>query len=220
MSGPSLRERMKRQTRQLIADTAFTLFAERGFEGTPVAAIARQAGVSEATVFNYFPAKEDLVYSAMRGFEADLLAAVRERPPGQPALDAIRDYMLTRKGLLASPDPAAADRLRALSRIITMSPALRARERQIYDEATSALAALIAAETSAGPEAVEPWVIANALMGVHRALVGYVRGRILAGADPAALAEETRSQTRKAFAALERSLSRDTRVDPGRADQA
>ena len=197
---------MKQQTRQLIADTAFTLFAERGFEGVPVAEIARQAGVSEATVFNYFPAKEDLIYGRMRGFEADLLAAVRERPPGQPVLDAVREYLLTRKGLLANPDPEAGARLRALSRIVTASPALRARERQIYDEATSALADLIAAETSAGPDAVEPWVIANALTGVHRALVGYVRRRILAGADPSALAEETRSQTRKALDALEQGL--------------
>lgn len=197
---------MKQQTRQLIADTAFTLFAERGFEGVPVAEIARQAGVSEATVFNYFPAKEDLIYGRMRGFEADLLAAVRERPPGQPVLDAVREYLLTRKGLLANPDPEAGARLRALSRIVTASPALRARERQIYDEATSALADLIAAETSAGPDAVEPWVIANALTGVHRALVGYVRRRILAGADPSALAGETRSQTRKALDALEQGL--------------
>lgn len=197
---------MKQQTRQLIADTAFTLFAERGFEGVPVAEIARQAGVSEATVFNYFPAKEDLIYGRMRGFEADLLAAVRERPRGQPVLDAVREYLLTRKGLLANPDPEAGARLRALSRIVTASPALRARERQIYDEATSALADLIAAETSAGPDAVEPWVIANALTGVHRALVGYVRRRILAGADPSALAEETRSQTRKALDALEQGL--------------
>jgi AcrR family transcriptional regulator len=207
MTGPPLRERMKQQTRQLIAETAFSLFAERGFEGVPVAEIARQAGVSEATVFNYFPAKEDLIYSGMQGFEADLLAAVRDRRPGQPVLDAVRAYLLTRKGLLADSSPEAGARLRTLSRIVTASPALRSRERQIYDEATGALADLIAAETSAGPDAVEPWVIANALTGVHRALVGYVRSRILAGADPAALAEDTRSQTRRAFAALEQDLS-------------
>ena len=50
--GFGLRERKKQQTRQLIADTARTLFAGRGFEAVTVAEIARAADVSEATVFN------------------------------------------------------------------------------------------------------------------------------------------------------------------------
>ena len=58
-----LRERKKRQTRQLLADTARRLFSERGFEQVSVAEIARAADVSAATVFNYFPTKEDLVFS-------------------------------------------------------------------------------------------------------------------------------------------------------------
>jgi AcrR family transcriptional regulator len=61
MSQPSgLRERKKRQTRQLIADTARRLFAERSFEDVTVAEVAGAADVAEATVFNYFPTKEDL----------------------------------------------------------------------------------------------------------------------------------------------------------------
>src|SRR6516165_949039 len=62
-----LRERKKQRTRELISDTARKLFAERGFERVSVAEIARAAEVSGATVFNYFPTKEDLVFS---GFEA------------------------------------------------------------------------------------------------------------------------------------------------------
>ena len=64
-----LRERKKLRTRQLIAETARRLFAEHGFEAVPVTAIAREAEVSEATVFNYFPTKEDLVYGRMEAFE-------------------------------------------------------------------------------------------------------------------------------------------------------
>src|ERR671934_1691871 len=79
-----LRERKKQQTRQLIAETARRLFAERGFERVTVAEIARAADVSEQTVFNYFPTKEDLVYWRLESFEQELLAAVRDREPGEP----------------------------------------------------------------------------------------------------------------------------------------
>ena len=44
------------------------------------------------------------------------------------------------------------------------------------------LAALIAEETGAGPDDVEPFVVAHALLGVHRSLIEYVRRRVVAGA--------------------------------------
>src|SRR5437764_14964145 len=56
-----LRERKKRLMRQELSDTATTLFMERGFDGVRVAEIAEVCGVSETTVFNYFPTKEALV---------------------------------------------------------------------------------------------------------------------------------------------------------------
>ena len=54
-----LRERKKLRTRQLITQTAARLFVKRGFNAVSVAAVARAAEVSEATVFNYFPTKEE-----------------------------------------------------------------------------------------------------------------------------------------------------------------
>ena len=60
-----LRERKKRQTHEAIAEAAMALFVEHGFDAVTVADVARAADVSEKTVFNYFPAKEDLV--ALRG---------------------------------------------------------------------------------------------------------------------------------------------------------
>src|ERR1700733_683982 len=57
-----LREQKKRLTRQRISDVATTLFVVRGFEHVTVSEIARIVGVSEKTVFNYFPTKESLVF--------------------------------------------------------------------------------------------------------------------------------------------------------------
>src|SRR3989442_12470384 len=96
-----LRELKKEQTRQLIADTAWRLFADRGFDRVTIAEVAREAQVAPATVFNYFPTKEDLFFFRLESFGAQLVEAIGARPAGQPALVAFRRYLLTSGGLLA-----------------------------------------------------------------------------------------------------------------------
>jgi AcrR family transcriptional regulator len=203
---PGLRERKKQQTRELIAETARRLFAERSFEAVTVAEIARAADVAETTVFNYFPTKEDLVYWRMESFEAALLDAIREREPGESVLTAFARFVLVPRGLLAEPDAEAREQLAALTRMIARSPALLAREEQVYARFTASLAALIAEETGAGADAIEPWVAANAMMGVHRALVDYTRRRLVAGARSPRLARDVRAQGKHALALIERGL--------------
>src|SRR5919197_4563042 len=117
-----LRERKKQRTRQLLADTARRLFSERGFENVSIAEIARVADVSQATVFNYFPTKEDLVYGGLEAFEEGLFAAIRERSRGQTVLDAFRDYILAARGFLVEKDEAKAQELMAVTRMIAASP--------------------------------------------------------------------------------------------------
>jgi AcrR family transcriptional regulator len=200
-----LRERKKERTRRLLAETARRLFAERGFEAVTVAEIAREADVAEKTVFNYFPTKEDLFYSRLEAFEEELLAAIRGREPGQSALDAFADFILQARGVLAfdeSRDPEATEQLRTITRVITDSPALLARERQVFARYTQSLAALLAEETNAPQGSVEPTVAATALLGAHRALIDYVRRRTLAGDSAAAIARGVRAEAKKAFALL------------------
>jgi AcrR family transcriptional regulator len=204
---PGLRERKKQRTRAHIAETARGLFAERGFEAVTVAAVARAAEVSEQTVFNYFPRKEDLVFWRLESFEEELLAAIRERAAGESALAAFGRFILAQRGLLGRTEPAARERLAALTRTISESPALLAREQQIFAGYTASLAALIAAERGLEPGDVEPSVVANALMGVHRALVHYTRGRVLAGARGERLARDVRAEVERALALLERGLA-------------
>ena len=108
--GPGLRERKKQQTRQHLADTARRLFAERTFESVTVADVANAAGVSEATVFNYFRTKEDLFYVGLEAFENQLLSSIRDRPAGESILEAFRRFVLQPRGLLASTDQASEQR--------------------------------------------------------------------------------------------------------------
>jgi AcrR family transcriptional regulator len=159
---PGLRERKKARTRELIADTARGLFLERGFDGVTVAEIAREADVAEKTVFNYFPAKEDLFYGRLEAFEEELLGAIREREPGVSIVAAFRDFVMRSRGALQlEDDEEATAQLRAINRVIAESPALQARERESFARYTESLAELIAKETGAARGAVESRVVAD-----------------------------------------------------------
>lgn len=205
--GPGLRERKKQQTRQLLERTARRMFAERGFEQVSVAEIARAADVSEATVFNYFLTKEDLVYGRMQTFEDELLQAIRERPAGEPVLAAFGRFVLEPRGFLAATDAGAAEELAGVSRMIASSPALLAREAQILARYTDTLASVIAEETGASRDDPRPWITANALIGVHRALIAYLRQRIHAGHGALPdLARDVRSHGQTALALLAHGL--------------
>jgi AcrR family transcriptional regulator len=201
---PGLRERKKQQTRLAIAEAARRLFAERGFEAVTVADGARAADVSEGTVFNYFPTKEDLFYREMEVFEAALLDAVRDRAAGESIPAAFQRFVLERSSRLASEE--VADVIADAARIVGGSPALRAREREIVAHYTDSLGKLIAEETGASDGDIVPAVVANALMGVQRALVAHVHSSVLAGRRGPKLAAEVRSKGKRAFARLEEGL--------------
>jgi AcrR family transcriptional regulator len=204
-----LRELKKEQTRQLIADTAWRLFADRGFDQVSVAEVARAAQVAEATVYNYFRTKEDLFYWRLEAFGERLAEAVAARPPGEPALAAFRRALLADGGLLAQAetgDTQALDRLRAVNQVISASPALLAREQQAINQAALTLARVLAADASVLSGDLRPQVTAHALIGVHQALLDHVRRRVQVGENPAGLAGEVRKLATDAFELLEQGL--------------
>ena len=84
-----LRERKKLATRLAIHEAGMQLFAEHGFTATTVDAIADAAGVSRATVFTYFPTKEEIVFGDAAAAVDALAAAAarasrRARRPSRP----------------------------------------------------------------------------------------------------------------------------------------
>src|SRR6476660_8588687 len=97
-----LRERKKQATREQIARVAMQLFAKRGFDAVTVAEVADAAGVSEKTVFNYFPVKEDLVFGGGEGRWAALLDAIENRPAGAPLIAVCRPGSRRYLGRVAS----------------------------------------------------------------------------------------------------------------------
>ncbi|MBT2225220.1 TetR family transcriptional regulator [Nonomuraea sp. NEAU-A123] len=98
MTRVGLRERKKAQTRKRLADTAFAMFRERGFDAVTVAEIADACDIAVSTLFTYFPSKESLVFDQEAAHEQRLGSVVRDRPAGATILDALETY-------LAAPEP-------------------------------------------------------------------------------------------------------------------
>jgi AcrR family transcriptional regulator len=76
-SASSRRARKAQESRVRIIECAGALFASRGHEETTMSDIGECADVSRATVFNYFPRKEDIVigwFDSQRGVLAGVMA--------------------------------------------------------------------------------------------------------------------------------------------------
>ncbi|GLX08869.1 TetR family transcriptional regulator [Microbispora sp. NBRC 16548] len=180
-----LRERKKRQTRQLISDVASGLFMQRGFDNVTVAEVAEAAGVSTKTVFNYFPRKEDLFLDRYPEAVELVTRAVRERPEGEMPLAALRRLFL---GMLREGHPLGgiAPGFEVFWQVVQDSPALRARARELVEEFEGVLAHLFA--EAAGSDPVDPAdpaprLAAALVVAAYRAVYVTSIDRIRAG-DP------------------------------------
>jgi len=184
-----LRERKKQRTRSLIADAAARLFAERGYEQVTVSDVARAADVSEQTVYNYFPAKENLVLDQDEALRDRLVQLVRDRPPGVSPAAAIRDEALAFVDGIA---PMPAEQVRGgLGSLAAVSPAVRRLSLEMTDRHAAAIAAaMLRAEPDANPLLVR--MRASALAGVFQTITDETGKRCRAGQSPAVIAAELR----------------------------
>jgi AcrR family transcriptional regulator len=74
--------------RARIASAALPLFLKYGYHATPVRVIARAAGISSGSVFNYFAGKDEILKFILDDSQAQAEAAVKE---AQTTLAAARD---------------------------------------------------------------------------------------------------------------------------------
>jgi AcrR family transcriptional regulator len=199
-----LRERKKRQTREAIAHTAMRLFAARGFDAVTVADVARAADVSEKTVFNYFPAKEDLVLHGGEERRAALIEAIRTRPPGASIVEPFR------AGTVEFIDRVQHDPVESIvvvPRLVAGSKTLRDRLFLGWEQEAATLAPVIAAETGAPEGDLVPAVVARTLAWTHRMIFRSAFTRLLAGEDQRAVAADLREQAHRAYETLEQGLA-------------
>jgi AcrR family transcriptional regulator len=199
-----LRERKKRQTREAIAAAALELFQASGFDGVTVADVARTADVSEKTVFNYFPAKEDLVFHRREERIAVLIDAVRSRPPGTPLLEPFRAWTLA---FLDQVERGPIEEIVAIPRLVMQSRALRERLFIRWEEEAALLAELIAQERGLPDDALEASVVARTLVWTHRTVFRSAFARLLAGEDRRPVARRLRAEAERAYDLVARGLA-------------
>ncbi len=194
-----LRETKKLRTREEIAGQAMRLFVQRGFDRVTVAEVAAAAGVSEKTVFNYFPTKEDLFFDEAPAREAALVDAIRARAPGESILAALRRLQTAECTRLSSPGFAT------FARIIEESPALQLKELEVMARFVQALASAI--ESELGVDARDARIAAGLLVSVHRQFFRAARQQALAGKTGAAASRRLRADLERAYGLLEHGLA-------------
>jgi AcrR family transcriptional regulator len=167
MAEPGLRERKKARTRRAIAAAAARLFAERGYEQVAVSDVAREAEVSEQTVYNYFQSKEQLVTDLEQDYEDQLSRLIRTRTPGTTPAAAIRELVLdTVEGIRRVP----AEQWRGeLGYLAAISPTVHRLLLEMSDRRGASIATLISETSTVTPELARLQGIA--LAGVFQILI-------------------------------------------------
>jgi TetR/AcrR family fatty acid metabolism transcriptional regulator len=84
----------KEHTRDRIINSAKKLFADQGYQKTTVVDISRQAGLSEAALYEYFQGKEDLLLTIPDLWVSELLRDLDEQLFGvKGAVNKLRKYL-------------------------------------------------------------------------------------------------------------------------------
>jgi AcrR family transcriptional regulator len=204
MAAPTgLRERKKQRTRDDIARAAMKLFAKRGFDAVTVADVAEAAGVSEKTVFNYFPAKEDLVFPEGEERWAALLESIRERPARTSVVAPFRAATHEFLDQVASGD---VEEIVARPRLVMGSAALRGRLFAWWEQEAALLAPVIAEAAGDKEGKLVSAVVARTLAWTHRVTFRSAFTRLLDGEDQKRVARDLRKQADQAYDLLEAGL--------------
>ncbi len=122
-SATTLRERKRRQTRELLIETGRRLFETHGYDQTTVADIAAAAEIGTRTFFAYFESKEQLLFGETDPRVTSAVEAIRTRAadqtPAQTLLRGLRSDAIEAEAR----NPVAQLRLRLLPDV----PAIQAR---------------------------------------------------------------------------------------------
>jgi len=81
--------RWEPDSRSRLEQAAFALYAERGFDHTTVAEIAKRAGLTERTFFRHFADKREVLFAGSGALQDLLASTVVDAPEGLAPIDAV-----------------------------------------------------------------------------------------------------------------------------------
>jgi AcrR family transcriptional regulator len=107
-----------------LREAAMALYAEQGYDGTTVAAIADRAGVTARTFFRHFADKREVLFAGSEELERRMVDAVVAARPELGPLEAVADGLLAAAELFAGRREVS----RRRQAVIAATPELRERE--------------------------------------------------------------------------------------------
>jgi AcrR family transcriptional regulator len=160
------------------------------------------------TVFNYFPAKEDLVLYQSRDHFEETAQIVRARPPGQTPVDALRVHFLA---ALAEHDPSTGlcddDDYLAFQRMVQSVQSLKVGLTEQLWRSEESLSAAFAEAIGRQASDIEPRCAARQVLVVQQTLVGDNLQLILEGKPPEGILNSAVAAATAAFDLLANGLS-------------
>jgi AcrR family transcriptional regulator len=147
----TLWDRTRQLASQEILETALRLFSEQGYDETTVAQLAREAGVSQRTLFRYFGTKEDLLGGNQHRFGQVLTDTISEQPADVGVWEALRAGVVAVLALHDSREQAL-ERFRLLHN----TPSLRAGWLEQRLQFQEDLLPLVAARMDAAAGSADP----------------------------------------------------------------
>ncbi|WP_329303977.1 TetR/AcrR family transcriptional regulator [Streptomyces sp. NBC_00659] len=134
-----LREANRQRVMGEARREALALFVKQGFEATTVEQIASAAGISSATFYRHFRAKEDVLFN--EGYDPFLERAFAGRPAGEPLAEVVRTvYQEFAARLLEADHQALLLRHRLMSSVPALRDRLMREERTNLDQLVNLLA--------------------------------------------------------------------------------
>ncbi|MEU5001914.1 TetR family transcriptional regulator [Streptomyces sp. NPDC021622] len=154
----------KAPMREVLAEAAFELFLERGFERTTVDDIVARAGVGRRSFFRYFPSKEDVVFPDHERCLADMSAFLEEHDDGDDPVGAVCDAARLVLRMYAANPEFSVQRYRLTREV----PGLRTYELSVVRRYERKLAGYLERRCAETPDgALRAEVIAASVVAAH-----------------------------------------------------
>ncbi|WP_133799666.1 mycofactocin system transcriptional regulator [Kribbella caucasensis] len=152
-----------------IEQAAFRLFAERGFDGTTMAAVAQAVGVGRRTLFRYYESKNDIPWGQFDRTLDNFRTILDEMPEELPLHQAVHRAVLRFNEFPPDAQPPHRERMT----LILRTPTLQAHSVLRYGDWRAVIAEYVARRQGLRPDDVMPQMVGHVSLAL--ALTAYER---------------------------------------------